>query len=69
MSTDNIIALLEYLKDGNKLECVDGYIRYYYPVLAGLIVYYKEQVLIIYIKINMKCSICHFLTKERKFLM
>ena len=62
--TNNIVVLLEY-KDGIKLVCANGYKRHCYPVLAGLIVYYEEQILIIGIKVNMQCSICHVPSKEK----
>ena len=63
--TIDVAALLEH-KDGIKLVCADGYKRRYYPILASLMVDYKEQVLITGIKVNIQCSICHVLPKERK---
>ena len=47
---NNVIALLEYLKDNIKLIDVNGYKRRCYPVLADFIVNYKEKVLITGIK-------------------
>lgn len=49
---DNVVILLE---DKKSIELVyaDGYKRGYYPILAGFIVDYKEQVFIISIKANM----------------
>ena len=48
-----ITALLEYTKKGIELVCADGYKRRCYPILAGLMVDYEEQVLITGIKANM----------------
>ena len=56
--TNNVAALLEH-KDDIKLVYLDGYKRYCYLILAGLMVDYEEQVFIIGIKANMQCSICH----------
>ena len=50
--TNDIVALLEH-KDGIELVCANGYKKHFYSVLAGLIVDYKEQVLITGIKTNM----------------
>ncbi len=63
-TTNNVAALLEY-KDGIEFVCANGYKRRCYPVLAGLMVDYEEQVLITDIKANMQCSICHVPPKER----
>ena len=49
---NNVATLLEH-KDGIKLVCADGYKRRCYPILAGLMVDYKEQILITCIKANM----------------
>ena len=43
---------------------VDGLKRCYYPILAGVIVDYKEQVFITEIKANVQCSICHVPPQE-----
>ena len=42
--------MLEYTKKDIKLVCADGYKKYCYPVLAGRMIDYKEQVFIIGIK-------------------
>lgn len=52
------------MKDGIKLEYIDGYKKRCYRILAGLKVDYKEQVLIAGIKPNMQCSICYIPLKE-----
>ena len=65
--TNDVTALLGY-KDGIELVYVDGYKRRCYPVLAALMVDYKQQVLIIDIKANMQCSICHVLPKKRELI-
>ncbi len=65
--TNDIAALLEY-KDGIELVFVNGYKRRCYPILAGLIVDYEEQVLITGIKANIQCSIYHFPPKERELV-
>ena len=65
--TNNVAALFEY-KDGNKLICTNGYKKHCYPILAGLMVDYKEQVFITGIKANMQYSICHVPPKERELV-
>ena len=65
--TNDIAALLEH-KDGIELVYVDGYKRRCYPVLAGLMMDYKEQVLITGIKTNMQYSICYIPPKERELV-
>ena len=51
-------ALQEYYDKGIEMICVDGLKRHYYSILAGVIVDYKEQVLITKIKANVQYSIC-----------
>ena len=60
------IVLLETYKEGIEIRCTDGFKRRCYPVLAGLMVDYEEQVLITGVKANMQCSICHVPPKERE---
>ena len=60
------IALLKIYKEGIEIQCVDSFKQRCYPVFAGLIVDYKEQVLITGIKANMQCSICHVIPKKRE---
>ena len=63
---DNITILLEYTKESIELVYANSYKRYYYLLLAGFIVDYEEQVLIIGNKANMQYTICHSLLKEEK---
>ena len=65
--TNDNAALLKH-KDIIELVCVKGYKRRCYSVLADFIMDYKEQVLIIGIKANMQCSICHVPTKKRELV-
>ena len=65
--TNDIAALLEH-KAGIELVYTDGYKRRCYPVLAGLMVDYEEQVFITGIKGNMQCSICYVPPKERELV-
>ena len=60
------IALPETYKEGIEIRCANGFKRRCYPVLAGLMVDYEEQVLITGVKANMQCSICHVPPKERE---
>ena len=60
------IALLETYKEGIEIRCADGFKQRCYPILAGLMVDYEEQVLITGVKANMQCSICHVPLKERE---
>ena len=48
----DVTALLKYLKDGIPLMYANNYKKWCYPVLRGFMVDYKEQVLIIDIKVN-----------------
>ena len=48
--------------------CANGFKHRYYLILAGVIVDYKEQVLITGIKINMQCFICHIALQKREIL-
>ena len=60
------IALLKTYKEGIEIWCANGFKRRCYPVLTGLMVDYEERVLIIGVKANMQCSICHVLPKKRE---
>ena len=60
------IALLETYKEDIEIRCTNRFKRRCYPVLAGLMVDYEEQVLITGVKANMQCSICHVPPKERE---
>lgn len=44
---------------------INDYKKRYYLILVGLIIDYKEQVLITGIKSNIKCLICHI--QQKKF--
>lgn len=50
--TNDVVILLEYYKDDIKLVYIDNYKRCCYLILTGFIIDYKEQVLIISIKVN-----------------
>ena len=60
------IALVETYKEGIEIRCANGSKQHCYPVFAGLMVDYEEQVLITGVKANMQCSICHVPPKERE---
>ena len=59
------IALLEIYKEGIEIRCANGFKQRCYSVFAGLMVDYKEQVLITGVKANMQCSLCHVPPKKR----
>ena len=59
-------ALLEIYKEAIEIRCANGFKRRCYSVFAGLIVDYKEQVLIIGVKANIQYFICHIQPKKRK---
>ena len=46
----------------------DSLKRHCYPILAGVIVDYKEQVLITGIKTNMQCFVCYVSPKKQENL-
>ena len=62
---NDVAALFKY-KNSIKLVCANGYKICCYPILAGFIVDYKEQVFSIYIKANMQYSICHVSPKQKR---
>lgn len=58
-NTNDISALLKYIKDSIELVYVDGYKKCCYPILASFIIDYKKPGLIIDIKTNKQYSICY----------
>ena len=48
------IALLETYKEGIEIRCANSFKQRCYPLLAGLMVDYKEQVFITGVKANMQ---------------
>lgn len=56
------------MKNGIKLVYADSYKKRCYPVLAGLIIDYKEQILILDIKVNIQYSIYYVPLKERELV-
>ena len=58
------IALFKTYKEEIEIRYTDDFKKCCYPILAGLIVDYKEQVFITSIKANMECFICHILSKK-----
>ena len=48
--------------------CADGFKRCYYPIFAGVMLDYKEQIHITRIKTNMQCSICHIIKEPDKIV-
>lgn len=62
--TNNVTTLLKY-KASIELVCVNSYKKYYYSVLAGFIINYKNQVFITGIKINMQYPICYVYQKKK----
>lgn len=48
--------------------CADGYTRHCYPIIAGFMVDYEEQVLITGVKSGRHCSICQVPPDERENL-
>ena len=48
--------------------CADGLKHRCYPILAGVIVDYKEQVFITGIKANVQYSVCHVFSQEQENL-
>ena len=61
-------ALESLAKDGFLVKCADGYNRQCYPIIAGFMVDYEEQVLITGIKKAQHCSICIVPPHERENL-
>ena len=58
------IALWKYYNECIKMICADGLKRRCYLILIGVIVDYKEQVLIIGIKTNVQCFVCYIPPQE-----
>ena len=63
------IALFETYEEGIEIRCANCFKRRCYSILAGLMVDYKEQVLITGVKANMQCSIYHVPPKEREHMI
>ena len=61
-------ALKEYYDEGIEMISIDVLKRRCYPILAGVMVDYKEQVLITGKKANVLYSICHVFLQERENL-
>ena len=62
------IAFFETYKKGIEIWYSDSFKQHCFPILAGLMVDYKKQVLIINSKANMQCSLCHVSPKKRKYM-
>jgi hypothetical protein len=62
-------ALESLAKDGFVVRCADGHQHLCYPIIAGFIADYEEQVLITGIKKAQHCSICTVPPHERENLM
>ena len=61
-------ALESLAKDGFLVNCADGHNRQCYPIIAGFMADYEEQVLITGIKKAQYCSICTVPPHERENL-
>lgn len=61
-------VLQEYYNEGIEMICVDGLKYHYDPILIGITIDYKEQVLITVIKTNIQCSVCHIFPDKRENL-
>src|SRR6266436_1200354 len=61
-------ALESLAKDGFLVECADRHNRQCYPIIAGFMADYEEQVLITGIKKAQHCSICTVAPHERENL-
>ena len=61
-------ALESLAKDGFLVKCADGHNRQCYPIIAGFMADYEEQVLITGIKKAQHCSICTVPPHERENL-
>ncbi len=54
--------------EGLLMMCADGRVRRCHPIIAGMSVDYKEQVVITGIKSGMQCSMCQVPPEERENL-
>src|SRR5580692_6023507 len=61
-------ALKSLAKDGFLVKCADGHNRRCYPIIAGFMTDYEEQVLITGIKKAQHCSVCTVPPHERENL-
>jgi hypothetical protein len=62
------IAIKELSHKGFNVVCADGFVRKFYPIIAGMMVDYEEQALITGIKSGQHCSICKVPPNERETL-
>ena len=51
------------------IYCVDNYIRRYHSIINEFMMNYKEQILIIDIKIHKHCNICKVSSNKRQNLI
>jgi prepilin-type processing-associated H-X9-DG protein len=63
-----MVALKSLAQDGFAVTYADGHVRKCYPIIAGIMADYKEQVLITGIKKAQHYSICVVLPNERENL-
>ena len=63
-----MVALESLAQDGFAVTCADGHVRKCYPIIAGIMADYEEQVLITGIKKAQHCSICVVPPNERENL-
>jgi hypothetical protein len=61
-------ALESLAKDSFLVRCADGHHRRCYPIIAGFMADYEEQVLIMGIKKAQHCSMCIVPLNERENL-
>jgi hypothetical protein len=55
-------------RDGAWFLCADGLNRYYYPIIAGFMTDYEEQITITGVKYGIHYIICHVEQQEREDL-
>ena len=62
-------GLIPFEKEGIVIPCADGFERRCFPVLAGCLMDYEEQVILTGVKSNRHCTICHVHPKNREILL
>ena len=56
---------MKYFKENIKMLCANNLKYCYFLIFEGVIVGYKKQILITWIKTNIQYSICHISLKKR----
>ena len=69
LALTQVPALKHAAKCGMLMQCADGLVWQCYPILASFMADYKEQTVLIGVKLGQHCTICHVLPQEYSDLL